>query len=160
MDYIQQVVCRPLCAGARTEQDNHSCLLPSAVMTRSPPRYPAGYRVNITTCALCGRSRSRRYRSSLGLEPLVCSKCVRASAPPNVVIELRVHGDGNAHVEPNASPMVAVSPTEAPPRPTELPAGDRGRSCSQYRDRRRLSPIQEEPPVVDRSTKPRTYRRP
>lgn len=126
-------------------------------MICTPPRYPVGHRVNINTCALCGRRRSSRYRSSLDPEPLVCSRCVKASASPNVVIEFLVRGYGHSQVKPDASQVVDVSPTGTPPRPVELPAGERS---SRHRNHRRLSPIDEEAPAVDRSTKPKSYQRP
>ena len=134
--------------------------LPHAAMIRTPPRYPASHRVNITTCALCGRRRSRRYRLSPDPEPLVCSKCVATNAPPNVVIELLIHGDENARTKRDAPQVIEVLPTETSPKPTELPADEQGRPFSRRRGYSRLSPIDEEPPAVDRNTKPRSYRRP
>lgn len=132
--------------------------LPHVAMKHTPPRYPIGHRVNIINCALCGRRRSSRYRSSLDPEPLVCSKCVRASALPKVVIDLILRGDGYVQSKPDTPHVSEISPTETRPRPIELPAGERDRSYSRHRGHHYLPPIEEEAPLVDRSTKPRSYR--
>lgn len=127
-------------------------------MSGATPKYPVDYRVNIINCALCGRRRSNRYRSSLEPEPLVCSRCAVAARRPNLVIELLVHNDRSAYMEPNTPHSIEASPTQTPSRPIELPADQRNRPYSRWRNHCRLASIEEEPPVVDRSTKPRSYR--
>lgn len=131
-----------------------------AAMLNIPPKYPANYRVNIITCALCGRRRSNRYRSSLEPESLVCSKCTVAGRSPNIVIELLVRNGGIQHMERNTPHVIKVSPAQTPTKPIELPADQQSRPYSRWRNHCRLASIEEEPPVVDRSTKPRLYRNP
>lgn len=140
-----------------------SCIVQA--MNIRPPAFTRKDRIHVTTCALCGALRSRRYQMSRNPEPLICSVCIelvrrKAVLSQKVNVEVNCHCNKAHDLREDVAkaPQARIPLPDPPTKPIELPANVQDTIRSDHRNYRPLSPGRElPPPRTSRNRKPLNF---